>query len=142
MAIDVDAFLHAQSSTHTAAMAELRAGKKRTHWMWWTFPIAAGLRPTAMARRYAIPSHDDARVYLREDTLRARLIEGIALVHAKVVVEGVPLEHLMGDEIDAQKLVWCCALFGPAALSLADVHPELLRMAAQMAELESSSSTT
>lgn len=51
------------------AVAELRAGRKASHWMWFIFPQVAGLGRTAMAQRYAIPSLDEAQVYLRHPVL-------------------------------------------------------------------------
>lgn len=66
---DLDRFLHAQADKYADALAELRAGRKQTHWMWYVFPQIAGLGQSAMARRYAIRSLAEARAYLAHPTL-------------------------------------------------------------------------
>lgn len=75
-------FLDAQASTYTQAHAELAAGEKRTHWMWFIFPQIRGLGSSAMAQRYAIQSMEEARAYLAHPVLGARLRECTALVNA------------------------------------------------------------
>ena len=57
-------FVEAQAGTVEQALAELRAGRKRSHWMWFVFPQVAGLGSSPMAQRYAIASLDEARAYL------------------------------------------------------------------------------
>jgi len=66
-------FVDAQAHNYAAALAELRAGHKRSHWMWYVFPQIAGLGHSAMARRYAIQSLDEARAYLAHPLLGERL---------------------------------------------------------------------
>jgi uncharacterized protein (DUF1810 family) len=73
-------FLEAQSSTYTAARAELAAGRKRTHWMWFIFPQIHGLGSSPTAQHYAIQSLDEARAYLADPTLGERLRTCTALV--------------------------------------------------------------
>ena len=68
-------FLAAQHGAYDAALAEIRDGRKRTHWMWFVFPQFAGLGHSAMARRYAIASLDEARAYLAHPVLGPRLQE-------------------------------------------------------------------
>ena len=72
---DLDRFLDAQRSTYAAALAELRAGAKRSHWMWFVFPQIAGLGRSAMARHYAIGSLAEARAYHAHPVLGRRLTE-------------------------------------------------------------------
>ncbi len=57
-------FLAAQQSTYAAALAELRQGRKTSHWMWCIFPQIAGLGCSPTAQHYAIASLDEARAYL------------------------------------------------------------------------------
>ncbi|MBI3791788.1 MAG: DUF1810 domain-containing protein [Gemmatimonadetes bacterium] len=71
---DLDRFVLAQAGDHERALAELRAGAKRTHWMWYVFPQCEGLGTSAMARRYAITSLDEARAYLAHPVLGPRLV--------------------------------------------------------------------
>jgi uncharacterized protein (DUF1810 family) len=71
----LERFVDAQASVHERALAELRAGRKQSHWMWFVFPQLAGLGTSAMAERYAISGLDEARAYLAHPILGARLVE-------------------------------------------------------------------
>jgi uncharacterized protein (DUF1810 family) len=71
--IDLQRFVEAQVGNYPAALSELRAGRKRTHWMWYVFPQIAGLGHSAMAQRYAIASRAEADAYLAHDVLGPRL---------------------------------------------------------------------
>ncbi len=62
-----------QGGAYATALAELRAGRKRSHWIWFVFPQLDGLGSSPMARRYAIRSLDEARAYLADDVLGPRL---------------------------------------------------------------------
>lgn len=77
----LDRFLDAQEDIHDQAIAELRAGTKRSHWMWFVFPQLEGLGVSATSRRYAIRSVDEARAYLRHPVLGARLTECTEVVN-------------------------------------------------------------
>lgn len=68
-------FVEAQSATYATALAELRSGRKQTHWMWFIFPQLAGLGRSGMAQRYAIADLDEARAYLADPLLGSRLEE-------------------------------------------------------------------
>ena len=72
---DLVRFVHAQADTYAQALAEIRAGRKRSHWMWFVFPQIAGLGSSAMAERYAIRSLAEAREYLQHPVLGPRLLE-------------------------------------------------------------------
>jgi uncharacterized protein (DUF1810 family) len=72
---DLERFVDAQQGVYEAALAELRAGRKRSHWMWFIFPQVAGLGQSDMARRYAIRSADEAAAYLAHPVLGERLRE-------------------------------------------------------------------
>jgi uncharacterized protein (DUF1810 family) len=72
---DLQRFVDAQEGVYRTALAELRNGRKRTHWMWFIFPQIRGLGSSAMAARYAIASETEARAYLADRTLGPRLIE-------------------------------------------------------------------
>ena len=75
-------FLDAQRSTFEQARAELSAGEKRSHWMWFIFPQIHGLGSSAMAQRFAISGLDEATAYLDHSVLGARLRECTSLVLA------------------------------------------------------------
>jgi uncharacterized protein (DUF1810 family) len=77
---DLARFLSAQAGVYDQVLAELRAGRKRSHWMWFVFPQIAGLGRSAMAQRYAIGSLQEARAYLAHPILGARLCECSRLV--------------------------------------------------------------
>ena len=71
--IDLDRFLSAQRDVHDAALQEILAGKKRTHWMWFVFPQITGLGSSAMSKTYAIGSIAEAEAYLAHPVLGERL---------------------------------------------------------------------
>ena len=77
MSTDLERFVRAQdgSGTYDRALAELRAGLKTSHWMWFVFPQVAGLGSSTMAQRYAIGSLEEARDYLAHPVLGPRLTE-------------------------------------------------------------------
>ena len=104
---DLQRFLNAQSAVHDAALAELRRGRKTTHWMWFVFPQIAGLGLSEMSRRYAIASRDEARAYLDHPVLGARLIEGVEAVNA---VQGRTAHEIFGSP-DDRKFQSCLTLF-------------------------------
>jgi uncharacterized protein (DUF1810 family) len=108
---DLQRFVDAQDGDHDRALAELRAGEKRSHWMWFVFPQLAGLGRSAMAQQYAISSLDEARAYLDHPVLGARLREC-----TRAVLDAVPrsAEQIFGG-IDAVKLRSSMTLFARAA---------------------------
>ncbi|MEQ4599303.1 MAG: DUF1810 domain-containing protein [Methylobacteriaceae bacterium] len=72
-AFDLNRFVEAQDGLYEDALAELRSGRKQSHWMWFIFPQIAGLGSSAMARRYAIRSLAEAQAYLAHPLLGERL---------------------------------------------------------------------
>ncbi len=86
-------FLDAQSSIYQQARAELAAGEKRSHWMWFIFPQIEGLGSSSMAQRYAITDLAEAAAYLAHPLLAPRLRECTSLVNA---VEGRSIEAIFG----------------------------------------------
>ena len=93
--------------TYDRAMAELRAGRKVSHWMWFVFPQIAGLGRSATAQEFAISSLDEARAYLRHPVLGPRLAGS-----TRVLTEGAgrSAEQIFG-RLDAQKLRSSMTLF-------------------------------
>jgi len=79
---DLDRFVQAQELVLAEVRSELRAGRKRTHWMWFIFPQLAGLGRSATARYYALASLEGARSYLAHPVLGPRLIDCTALANA------------------------------------------------------------
>ena len=100
-------FITAQEATIDRVRAELRAGRKTSHWMWFVFPQIVGLGRSETARFYAIRTHEEAAAYLGHPVLGSRLVECTRLVNA---VEGSTAEQIFGH-IDAMKFHSCMTLF-------------------------------
>ncbi|MFN2521155.1 MAG: DUF1810 domain-containing protein [Candidatus Limnocylindria bacterium] len=90
-------FVDAQEPVYQTVVGELRAGRKRSHWMWFIFPQVAGLGRSEMSRRFAITSLDEAAAYLAHPVLGPRLRECTALVAG---VEGRPISDILGHPDD------------------------------------------
>src|SRR3954468_7570134 len=71
---DLGRFVRAQEDDYETALAEIRNGRKRSHWMWYIFPQFDGLGFSSMSKRYAIKSLDEARAYLEPPPLGPRLV--------------------------------------------------------------------
>lgn len=108
MTADLSRFVAAQAGTHETALAEIRAGRKTSHWMWWEFPQLATLGRSDRARRYGIADGAEAAAYLAHPVLGPRLV---ALSSAMLGHRGTPAEAILGP-IDALKLRSAMTLFG------------------------------
>jgi uncharacterized protein (DUF1810 family) len=104
---DLNRFLKAQANVYERALAEIRRGDKRSHWMWYIFPQIEGLGFSSMSKRYAINGLDEARAYLEHPVLGPRLLE---CAEAVMVVEGRPANEIFGSP-DDMKLRSCATLF-------------------------------
>ena len=100
-------FIEAQHAIYTQALAELRAGRKRSHWMWFIFPQIAGLGASAMPRVYAIRDLDEARAFLAHPVLGARLR---ACSEALLLITGRSARDILGSPDDL-KLCSSATLF-------------------------------
>ena len=107
MAFDLDRFVSAQDGVHDIALEELRAGRKRSHWMWFIFPQVAGLGRSATAQHYAIRSLNEAQAYLVHPVLGARLRACVASLQD---LDGLTAQMVFG-EVDAIKLRSSLTLF-------------------------------
>jgi len=94
---DLERFVAAQAEIYTRVVAELSAGRKRSHWMWFIFPQIEGLGFSAMAQRFAIRSRAEASAYLAHGVLGPRLIECTRLVLA---VKGRTIHDILGSPDD------------------------------------------
>lgn len=122
----LERFRDAQDSEHAgfaSALAELRSGAKRGHWIWYVFPQIEGLGMSGMTQAFALAGEDDAAQYLRDEELRTRLLT-IASTVAEQLRSGraTSLRALMGSEIDAKKVVSSLTLFGHVARRLHGVE--------------------
>jgi uncharacterized protein (DUF1810 family) len=105
----LERFLEAQDSgVYAAALAELRAGHKRSHWMWFVFPQIAGLRRSPTAVFYAIADRSEAQRFLAHETLGSRLRE---CTEAVLSWAGRRSDAHIFGEVDALKLRSSMTLF-------------------------------
>ena len=111
--LDLDRFVQAQNSggIQDLVVAELRSGRKTSHWMWFVFPQVAGLGHSALSKLYAIRNLDEARAYLEHPVLRPRLLQVSGIVADQ---SGVTAVEIFGST-DARKLNSSMTLFLRAA---------------------------
>lgn len=100
-------FIEAQNTCYEFVISELTNGKKQSHWMWFIFPQIAGLGQSERAKKYAISSIDEARVYLAQPLLGSRLREVTTIVNQ---LSGVTALEIFGN-IDALKFHSSMTLF-------------------------------
>ena len=104
---DLDRFVRAQRDDYEQALQEIASGRKRSHWMWYIFPQIDGLAFSAMSRRYAIKSAEEARAYLDHPVLGPRLV---ACAQAALSHPGLSATEIFGQPDDL-KLRSCATLF-------------------------------
>jgi uncharacterized protein (DUF1810 family) len=104
---DLNRFVEAQAAIYSDALEELRAGRKRSHWMWFVFPQLSGLGASETSRHYAIASLDEARAYLAHPVLGPRLVECCEAVRSH---EKRSAHDIFGSPDDL-KLRSCATLF-------------------------------
>jgi uncharacterized protein (DUF1810 family) len=104
-------FVDAQNPVYARVCSELKAGEKRSHWMWFIFPQIAGLGFSSMAARYAIGSLEEAKAYLQHTVLGPRLIECTELVNG---ISGRSIDDIFGYPDDL-KFRSSMTLFAKAA---------------------------
>jgi uncharacterized protein (DUF1810 family) len=104
---DLDRFVLAQADDYEQALAEIRGGRKRSHWMWYIFPQVEGLGFSSTSRRYSIRSLAEARAYLDHPVLGRRLVE---CAEAALGVEGRSASEIFGSP-DDMKLKSSATLF-------------------------------
>ena len=105
--LNLERFVEAQAKDYAAALAELRAGRKTTHWIWYVLPQLRGLGTSSRAIHYGIGSLDEARAYLAHPVLGPRLLECVAAMNALRAATAV---QVLGP-IDAAKFRSCLTLF-------------------------------
>ena len=110
---DLERFVRAQEPVYATVLTELRAGHKRSHWMWFIFPQIAGLGHSEMGHRYAIATADEAAAYLAHPVLGKRLRECASIVAA---LDDIPAEEIFGHPDDRK--------FRSSKTLFADVAPD------------------
>src|SRR5262249_37809052 len=108
---DLKRFVAAQASDYDAALGELRAGRKRSHWIWHILPQLRGLGMSQMATRYGLQSLTEAKAYLAHPLLGHRLRECVRTLNA---LPGSDAVAVLGG-IDAVKLRSCLTVFAEAS---------------------------
>jgi uncharacterized protein (DUF1810 family) len=107
----LERFVTAQGRDYQQALAELRAGRKRTHWIWYVLPQLRELGRSPMAREYGIADRQEAAAYIAHPVLGPRLID---CVHALLSHPDKSAVDMLG-EVDAMKLRSCLTLFAAVA---------------------------
>lgn len=108
---NLNRFIEAQNRDYDTALAEIRAGKKVSHWMWYIFPQLKGLGRSSTSEYYGLSGIKEAQAYLSDPILKARLIE---ITDAVIAHKDKSAEEIFGG-IDAKKLRSCMTLFSIAA---------------------------
>jgi len=120
---NLERFVSAQATVIDDVRAELRCGRKSSHWMWFVFPQIAGLGGSPTARRYAIASQNEASAYLHHPVLRPRLVECTELVLA---IDGRSIEAIFGHP-DYLKFQSCMTLFATCSAEIGSFDQALQR---------------
>jgi uncharacterized protein (DUF1810 family) len=137
---DLDRFTRAHARSvdgYATALKELRAGHKRSHWIWYIFPQLTGLGSSPMAVEYGLNGVAEATAYLRHPTLRRHFLILTDTLVAQLQRRPTPsLSQLMGSQIDALKLISSITLFREVARRLQDVES-----LAEYAQIEANAGT-
>jgi uncharacterized protein (DUF1810 family) len=115
---DLARFVQAQEPQYDRAIAEIRSGRKQSHWMWFIFPQFRDLGYSETSRRYAIKSLEEARAYAAHPVLGPRLV---ACAEAALQVDGVSALRLFGSP-DDMKLRSCATLFAAVSTQGSAFH--------------------
>jgi uncharacterized protein (DUF1810 family) len=94
---DLERFVRAQDRDYDRALAEVRRGRKQSHWMWYVFPQIDGLGSSPIAKQYAIKSRAEAEAYLRHPILGRRLVE---IAEAAAAIAGPSATEVFGSPDD------------------------------------------
>ena len=124
---NLERFVEAQDTEplgdYQQALAEMRAGQKRGHWIWYIFPQMKGLGRSPNSDFFGISGLEEAKAYLAHEVLGPRLRE---ITEAVLENEGEPINVLMGWEVDAMKLKSSMTLFDAASPN--DIFGDVLEM--------------
>ena len=118
----LERFLSAQNGADSgfeSALAEIRSGGKRGHWIWYVFPQLSGLGASAASEFFGVRGEEEAAAFLRDAELRSRLLVITTAVADQLRTRrGMSLRALMGSDTDVRKLVSSLTLFGSVARAL------------------------
>ena len=125
--MSLERFVQAQEKSYAGALAELKAGRKTGHWIWWIFPQLRGLGTSHNSTFYGLTDETEAKAYLQQPVLGARYRECIEVIHRHLCEGRVPPLTLMGSDIDVLKLQSSLKLF----LKVSSAEDALLQMQAK-----------
>ena len=107
----LERFVKAQECTYESALAELKAGRKTGHWIWWIFPQLKGLGTSHNSTSYGLADETEAKAYFQHPPFGVRYRECVSIVHGHLCQGGVEPLTLMSSEIDVLKLRSSLKLF-------------------------------
>jgi uncharacterized protein (DUF1810 family) len=113
--MSLERFVQAQEKSYEGALAELKAGRKTGHWIWWVFPQMRGLGTSEYSVFYGLADEAEVAAYMQHPVLGARYRECVALVHGHLCQGRVDPLVLMGSEVDVMKLRSSLGLFVKAS---------------------------
>jgi uncharacterized protein (DUF1810 family) len=115
--MSLERFLHAQEKggSYERALAELKAGRKTGHWIWWIFPQLKGLGSSHNSTFYGLADEAEARAYIRHPVLGPRYLVCVSAVHGHLCQGELNPLTLMGSEVDVLKLSSSLAIFRKVA---------------------------
>ena len=109
--MSLERFVQAQEKTYAGALAELKAGRKTGHWIWWIFPQLRGLGSSHNSTFYGLADEAEAQAYIQHSVLGERYRECVGVVNGHLCQGGVAPLALMGSDIDVLKLRSSLELF-------------------------------
>jgi uncharacterized protein (DUF1810 family) len=109
--MSLERFIQAQETTYAGALAELQAGRKTGHWIWWVFPQLRGLGTSHNSTYYGLADETEAQAYLAHPFLGARYRECVTVAHSHLCGGGVAPLKLMSGGVDVMKLRSSLELF-------------------------------
>ena len=120
MAYDLSRFHKAQQGSYETALAEIRSGRKRSHWIWYIFPQIQGLGFSSTAQYYAIENLEEAKAYLADPVLRERLLE---ISNALLALDSCDPSEVMGypDDLKLRSTMTLFSLAEPECTVFRDV---------------------
>jgi len=118
----LERFIQAQDTSYEGALAELKAGRKSGHWIWWIFPQLRGLGSSHNSTFYGLVDEAEARAYIQHPILGQRYCDCVHEVYMQLYREKKTPVELMGSEIDVMKLRSSLELFLCHGLKAHDVR--------------------
>jgi uncharacterized protein (DUF1810 family) len=121
-------FVKAQEKTYAGALAELKAGRKTGHWIWWIFPQLKGLGSSHNSSYYGIDDDAEAKAYLQHPILGQRYCDCVHEVYMQLYAHGQTPLALMGSDDDVKKLRSSLELFLRNGFAGKDIRGRIMMM--------------